>query len=81
MKLKPQTNGKQVLVRHHQTLRQSHDYQSAEMSYGVELLVDNSTVAIRKGFRQAERLVEDALADKFKEQQKLLQSLAKANRS
>lgn len=69
-----------ITIFHHQTIRQSHAYQSAEMSYGVEFEVDDNPKSLAKGIEKAEKLVEEALADKFSDQQSLLKSLANQNR-
>ena len=79
MKLKSKTNG-QVTIRHHQTIKQSHAYQSIDVSYGVEFSTDNTEKSIKAGFLRAEELVENALVAKFQEQQTLLKKLGEANR-
>lgn len=70
---------RQVEITHTQTVRQSKDYQSAEVSYGVKLCAEDTPLAIKKGIERAESLVEDALTEKMREHQQLLQALT-ANR-
>jgi hypothetical protein len=69
-------NGKVKIV-HHQTVRQSANYNSAETSYGVEMFVADTETEIKNGIQKAEQIVESALSDKFLQQRKLLQGLAK----
>lgn len=65
----------QVIIRHHQVLRQSHDYQSAELMYGVELVVANTPDAISRGIDRAEEIVEERLIAKADTHRKLLRKL------
>jgi hypothetical protein len=65
----------EVLVHFSQSIKQSLNYQSAEVNIGITLPVENSDRAIRKGFRRAERLIEAPLVSKFREQQELLGKL------
>ena len=68
-----------VLIRHHQTIRQSHAYQTAEVSYGIEIPCDNNEEAIKAARIQAQNFVEKALVRKMKQQQEVLYEIAKAN--
>ena len=67
---------KKARIKHHQTLRLSKEYNSLEISYGVEFDVDNDEVSIAKGFVKAERIVEDRMARKHKSQKELLGDLS-----
>ena len=58
-------------------MKRSADYQSAEVSYGIELMVENSPWEIRKAIKKAERIVEDALVIKMNQQVKLLNTMAR----
>lgn len=65
-----------VKVIHHQTIRQSHNYQSAEVSYGIEIPCDNDELSIKKAYRKAESLVESVLVKKLQQQKELLNGLS-----
>jgi len=69
-------SGTNVIIRHHQTIRQSENYQSAEVSYGVELTVLDSDKSIADGIERAEDIVEVAVVSKAKEHRTLLQHLS-----
>jgi hypothetical protein len=66
-----------VKITHHQSVRSSANYQSAEVSYGIELHVANNPKEIRAACAQAEDFVERNLISKVQEQQKLLAALGK----
>ena len=70
------TTQRTVQIHHHQSVKLSKNYNSSEVSYGVELTVLNTNEAIRKGQKRAERLVEGPLVVKVKEQSQVLDSLA-----
>lgn len=72
--------GETVKIWHTQSVRQSSNYQSAEASYGVEMIVPNTRKAIRKGIHRCEAIVEDPMTEKVTQQQTLLGSLAAVNR-
>ncbi len=85
MKIRPFTKTKVVeplgngLVKlhHHQTIRLSQSYNSAEANYGSEITVSDSPSEIRRGFKRLEEMVESCLVAKVAEQQTLLCELAK----
>ena len=66
-----------VIISHHQVIRPSKDYSSAEASYGIQFEVDNTPQAIVDGFRTAEAYVEKRLTRKFKDHMRLLDALAR----
>jgi competence CoiA-like predicted nuclease len=68
-----------VIVRHHQTIRQSSKFQTTEVSYGIELVSENSDSAIHAASKRAEKIVEKRLASKIKQQSELLEALAESN--
>lgn len=82
LKTKPQvklnTDGT-VEVWHSQSIKQSHNYQSADVTYGVKFTVGNNKSDIDAAVKNAESVVEDALATKVVEQRKLLAALGKDN--
>ena len=65
-----------VKITHHQSIRQSHNYQSAEVSYGIEIHCHDDEDEIEKIITRCEETVEQALLVKFKEQGKLLNTLS-----
>ena len=67
--------GENVVIYHQQSIRQSHNYQSAECVYGVTLTVPNSTADIDLGFKRATRIVEENLVTKLQQQKQLLEKL------
>lgn len=69
--------GSSVRVKHHQTIRTSESYNSAELSYGVEMECEDSDAKIKATIRRAEELVEEAMTTKFGQQRDLLNTLAK----
>ena len=71
-----ESSARTVKIFHQQEIKQSHNYQSAAVSYGIELIVDDSDFSIRKGMKRAERLVEAELSVKFTKQKKLLEAIA-----
>jgi hypothetical protein len=56
----------EVTIHHHQTVRQSRDYNSAEASYGVTFTVNQ--VQLEEGLLFAEKTVQRKLLAKTKEQ-------------
>jgi hypothetical protein len=68
-----------VIIRHHQTIRQSHAYQTAEVSYGIEIPCDNNPEAMKIARKKAELFVEKALVRKMKQHQDVLNEIAKTN--
>jgi hypothetical protein len=78
MKLKNSSG--QVTVKHRQVIRQSHNYQSIEVEYGIEIQCDNDEAAIKKTRIQAQRFVEDAISKKALEQQRVLEALGQKNK-
>lgn len=71
--------GKKVVrIKHHQTIRVSLDYSSAELSYGVELECDDNPVEIQNTIQKAETLVEEPLTAKFQDQQRFLKNLSQS---
>ena len=64
-----------VVINHHQTVRQSQNYQSAEAGYAVTITVKDTPKAIRKGIARAEELVEKPLSAKILEQKDLLNTI------
>lgn len=69
-----------VKLFHHQGLRQSHNYQSGEVEYGVELFVENNPKAIAAGILHCEEIVENALGEKLPQMNALLHGLAVKNK-
>lgn len=67
-------------VWHQQTVKQSRDYQSAELVYGVELTCMDSPEDIKATIARAEQIVEEPMVSKFKEQQSLLRNLSRGNK-
>jgi hypothetical protein len=67
--------GDKVVIHHHQSIKQSANYQTAEAGYGITLEVGNTDLDIKKGAHRLERLVEELMASKFREQRKLLQNI------
>jgi hypothetical protein len=68
-----------VELYHSQEVKLSHSYQSASSVYGVKLIVEDNKLAIKKGIRRAERIVEAPLVMKVREQHKMLRELANAS--
>ena len=66
-----------VEISHSQTIRQSLNYQSAEVSYGVKVRCLDNPKAIKSTVERAELIVEVALLPKFKDHADLLNQLAK----
>lgn len=64
-----------VLIKHYQVLRQSQNYQSAELMYGVELTVTNTKSEIQRGIDRAEEIVEARLIAKAETHRRLLRKL------
>lgn len=60
---------------HSQGIKQSANYQSADVTYGVKMQVPDNDKAIKAGLRRAESIVEDALVLKVREQRKVLSAL------
>ena len=74
----PIPNSRSVKIFHSQEIKQSLNYQSAAVTYGVEMTVEDSDFSIRKGMKRAERLVEDELSVKFQKQKKLLEAISES---
>ncbi len=68
-----------VKIFHQQGLKQSKSYQTGDVVFGVELYVDDTPTAINQGLRKAEKIVEDALAEKAVQMGEILDSLARKN--
>jgi hypothetical protein len=68
-----------VTLTHHQTIRQSASYQSAEVNYGATITVEAKPKVYKAALRRLEGLVEEALIVKLAEQRDVLKALAKAN--
>jgi len=64
-----------IKISHGQTVKQSANYQSADASYSVELIVDDSPSTIKAGIKRAEEIVEEAMAHKVTQQRKFLLQL------
>jgi hypothetical protein len=64
-------------VWHSQMIRQSLNYHSVECSYGVTLVADNNSSAIKKQIKKAEELVEEFLTKKFEQQKQLLEAISR----
>lgn len=65
-----------IEITHSQSIKQSLNYQSADVSYGVRLRVEDNDKVVKKAVERAEELVEDNLVQKFKEQQDMLRAIA-----
>ena len=61
---------------HHQSFKQSANYQTAEASYGASIIVPSQPLLIKKGVQRLERLVERLLRTKSKEQRTTLNQMA-----
>lgn len=68
-----------IKITHGQSIKQSANYQSADCSYSVEVIVDDTPKAIKKGMKRAESLVEAALALKVTQQRKFLLQITEEN--
>lgn len=64
-----------VIIHFTQSIKQSQNYQSAEVSIGISIPVGDSDKEVRRGFRRAERLIEEPLVAKFNQQKDLLGKL------
>lgn len=64
-----------AILTHSQSIKQSMNYQSAECVYGVQLTVEDTEEAIKRGFERAEEMIESPLVDKFTMQQETLSRL------
>jgi hypothetical protein len=64
-----------AVLHHHQSVKQSMNWQSAEASYGLTITVPDNAKAIKAYALRAERLVEDLLTQKFRQHRKLLQNI------
>lgn len=64
-----------VQLTHHQAIKQSANYQSAECSFGITLNVPDDKTEIEAGFIRATNIVEKHLASKFQEQRTLLEKM------
>lgn len=69
-----------VKLFHQQGVKQSTNYQSGDVSYGVEMFVPNNPASIKGGIEACENLVENALGDKLPQMQSLLRGLAAENK-
>lgn len=67
-----------IRLTHTQTVRQSANYQSAEVSYGAEIEVPNNPIAIKNGVAYLERTIEGPLVEKLGQHRKLLAKLGDA---
>ena len=65
-----------VKITHHQTIRQSLDYNSAEASYGVELYCPDNPSDIDEAVVRAETTVERCLSDKITEHRGDLEAIS-----
>lgn len=72
-------SNKSVKIIHSQAVKQSIGYQTGDVMYGVEIVVEDDPKAIRKGLARCEQIVEDALGSKLEQTQKLLRALATNN--
>lgn len=75
---KTTVKGDEVVIRHHQVLRQSYDWQSAEVMYGIEMTVKNTPSEIQRGIDRAEEIIEERLIAKADTHRKLLRKLPPA---
>lgn len=69
-----------VKISHTQGMRQSHNYQTADVSYSVELFVKDTPTDIAAGILRCEEIVENALGDKLPQSQALLHAVARKNK-
>ena len=72
--LKAQSDDR-VKIIHFQSVKQSANYQSADCSFGVEIMVENNDKAIQRGIDRAETIVEERLVAKLDTHRKLLRKL------
>jgi len=68
---------RKAIVRHGQTIRLSANYNSVEISYGVELQAKDDPIAIEKALKRAEGIVEKHLSAKIPARIKTLEKYAK----
>lgn len=77
--IRPQLDGT-VRLTHSRTLKQSIGYQTADLTYGAEIVVHDTPKDIENGIARLEDLVTGALAENLPETRKLLKTLAAQNR-
>lgn len=79
---KPKPAGKKRLIRitHHQTVRQSEAYNSAECSLSLSVECEDDPKIMNKEIDRLEAIVESRLADKSSQQREFLTQLARAGR-
>lgn len=72
--------GDTVKLFHQQGVKQSTNYQSGDVVYAIEMHVENTPEAIRRGVAACENIVENALGDKLPQMNQLLRGLAHQNK-
>jgi hypothetical protein len=65
-----------IEIHHSQGLKQSINYQSADLTYGATIRVKDSKKSFHAAVRRLERVVEDRLTAKFAEQRDALKKIA-----
>ena len=58
----------QLELTHHQSVKQSLNYQTAECGYSIKVAVPNDSASVQRAIAACESLVESAMTLKFKEQ-------------
>lgn len=66
---------REIRLSHGQSIKQTHNYQSAEASFSAELVVPYTDKEVRKGFRKLTTIVEENLAKKIDQQREFLHNL------
>ncbi len=69
-----------VKLSHGQSIKQTHNYQSAEASFSAELVVENDSKSVRKGYRRLVQIVEEELARKVGQQRDFLHGLTEGSK-
>lgn len=64
-----------IQIHHHQSVRLSENYQSAECGYGMTCVVPDTDESIAKTVKRLEEGVEGCLTEKIAEQKDLLKAL------
>lgn len=65
-----------ITLTHHQSVRQSHNYQSAEASYGATITVEDTPATVKAALDRLENIVEGRLSHTFREQFEALKVLS-----
>jgi len=66
-----------VKISHTQGVKQSRQYQTGDVSFSIELYVQDSPKTIEAGLKRAANIVENALAPKLEQMGELVDALGK----